>query len=441
MDKSPWHIFDAARPRLMHCSARAGKAGGAGLEPGPRTYGNDDADDDAQSQDQVQAGVEGKMVHADGFLTASATVPSSSIGQAPNGTAARGVKRKKDGSATPADSAPGTPSVDAPGDLPTPTLKAQSLQGTISTNARAPVANPRRQIKWHFRPDLQPVSRFDEAEMKRHWLDLAGYGVRGEEADWSALFGLGDLDEVEPGATREDGREVGNGIDNGKTELKDLIEGIETLRRHLEELAASAQKEQQDLVQRAAPAESTGSPSKDNGHLAAPSTLDGPDVSSLYTTLTHPSAPLPPDPADLHAHSHTFIRIPVNQLDNGTFDALWSRGEPMVVDGINERLKERWDPDGMIEMFGQEECGVTDCETDMAWASTVKDFFEAFKDEKGRGGQILKLKVSMRPWCTASITAARGSGARSHGEVEHSLCLPSSAMTLSAYGSHDGGRS
>jgi hypothetical protein len=435
MDQSPWHIFAAARPRLMHCSARAGKTGdGKTLEPGPRTYGNADVEGgdrvpvdghgQGEAHERASSLATGEKRSADGFLTSPSFPLEPSVGDHHT----RGVKRKADGLAP--DQSPRTD--EAASDAH---ARASNRAGATAAGQANGIrlATRTRQIKWHFRPDLQPVSRFDEEEIKRHWLDLAGYSIRGEEADWKALFGLGELDAgtkskglppVEGhrmvdadvlgsdaatgdqsdngGAKAQQGKADGMDVEQVKEEsepdVKQLIDGIESLRRHLAELASRTERKAEDARKPAvkstllAEASDASISTQDASDQAA-----NVDFASFYTQATHPTAPLPPDPASLHAESHPFMRIHVDKLDNSTFDALWGKGEPMVVDGIDHRLKEKWDPDGMIDMFGDERCGVTNCETNVAWESTVREFFEAFKDKEGRGRAILKLKVRIHP--------------------------------------------
>lgn len=149
-------------------------------------------------------------------------------------------------------------------------------------------------------------------------------------------------------------------------------------------------------------------------------------ISFSYTKYTHPNPPS--DPANLSDYSLPFIYLPSPEgLDNKAFDELWSKGEPIVVGGVNVhvggghggqrrgegekmgREGEEWGPEKFIERFGEEQCSVVDCQTDTPLVSTVGAFFAAFgekvsrpqvmegmeekRKEKKRQG-ILKLKVS-----------------------------------------------
>lgn len=149
-------------------------------------------------------------------------------------------------------------------------------------------------------------------------------------------------------------------------------------------------------------------------------------ISFSYTKYTHPNPPS--DPANLSDYSLPFIYLPSPEgLDNKAFDELWSKGEPIVVGGVNVhvggghggrrrgdgkkmgREGEEWGPEKFIERFGEEQCSVVDCQTDTPLVSTIGAFFAAFgenvsrpremegmeekRKEKKRQG-ILKLKVS-----------------------------------------------
>ncbi|KIR76796.1 hypothetical protein I305_06296 [Cryptococcus gattii E566] len=57
-------------------------------------------------------------------------------------------------------------------------------------------------------------------------------------------------------------------------------------------------------------------------------------ISFSYTKYTHPNPPS--DPANLSDYSLPFIYLPSPEgLDNKAFDELWSKGEPIVVGGVN----------------------------------------------------------------------------------------------------------
>ena len=154
---------------------------------------------------------------------------------------------------------------------------------------------------YHFRPDLIPVSRFSEEELKQHWLDLAN-------------FLLEQHDDLSSKLSR-----FGLGVNNPLTEA---------IRE------ASASKDA-------------------NGHDPA---LSAQEIDSLYTTQTNVAASPIPDPAGLEQHARPFLRSDVGKLDNERFELLWARGEPLCVDGVGGQLPMSWNPDDLIERFGSEVC-------------------------------------------------------------------------------------
>lgn len=140
-------------------------------------------------------------------------------------------------------------------------------------------------------------------------------------------------------------------------------------------------------------------------------------ISFNYTKHTHPNPPS--DPANLSNYSLPFIYLPSPEgLNNKAFDELWSKGEPIVIGGVNVHVGggdggqrrgvgEEWGPEKFMERFGEEQCSVVDCQSDTPLVSTVGAFFAAFgesvsrpggseegekRKEKKRQG-ILKLKV------------------------------------------------
>jgi len=167
---------------------------------------------------------------------------------------------------------------------------------------------------WHFRGDLQAVSRFGEKEISGHWERIAefvlnddpGGGVE-RERERLGLLGLGDAGEEIVNAIRQDRPDVP--LD---PELQDL-------------------------------------------GLAKPViTLE--EIKNIYTKSTNPKAMPIPDPAKLEDKSREFMMVKMDELDNERFDRLWSRGEPIVVDGVREKMKMSWGPDDFIKRFGHELC-------------------------------------------------------------------------------------
>jgi hypothetical protein len=142
-----------------------------------------------------------------------------------------------------------------------------------------------------------------EEELRMHWMGLAESGVKGDmaKAHWADLFGY-------------------TGADAAKFE--DDIERIRTLHT-----------------------------SSDDGHGK-----EAFDSSSYYTNPSQ-SEPFPADPAGLTKESHPFIKAHIEDLNNETFDKLWAKGEPMVVDGLDQKFRTQWAPEDMVANFGEDVCG------------------------------------------------------------------------------------
>jgi hypothetical protein len=163
---------------------------------------------------------------------------------------------------------------------------------------------------WHFRDDLQAVSRFSEAELRGHWERIAEFVLsegEGKVREKLGLLGLGDARE-------------------------ELVQAVESDR-------ANPPIDPEIL------SEETGPPA-----------IMQYDIEKLYTRQTHPSALPIPDPANLTEHSRQFMKVDMDKLDNPIFDILWGKGEPLVVDGVGKRMKMSWGPDDFIERFGDEMC-------------------------------------------------------------------------------------
>jgi lysine-specific demethylase 3 len=237
---------------------------------------------------------------------------------------------------------------------------------TTSSSTQRHWEKPKMRPAFHFRPDLQPVSRFSEAELRQHWLALVNFVLEGRDAaliiERLRLLGLAEDDEV-----------------------LEAIKGWVTS-------------------------------SSDRANDDSPSEVLSPgDIERLYTKSTHAEAIPIPDPAGLEEHSLQFIRTDFEGLDNSRFEVLWAKGEPMVLDNVDKRLKLSWTPDDFIERFGDEPCGecrtflsevtvtcistgltclvVVDCQTNKPHSSSIRNFFRSFKEADTRGKAILKLKV------------------------------------------------
>ena len=165
---------------------------------------------------------------------------------------------------------------------------------------------------FHFRPDLQPVSKFDVDALKVDWEALADFG----------------LDAVDEGLERR--RIFGVPPDE-------------------EDLGATLDAYPPSHTGRRASAEAIQASSDEIARL-------------YYATNTKPMATPIQDPANIGNYSLPFIFVAADRLDNELFDQLWARGEPIIVDGVGGSMTHMWTPDTFIERFGSEPCRESRCQ-------------------------------------------------------------------------------
>ncbi|OCF44720.1 hypothetical protein I317_01409 [Kwoniella heveanensis CBS 569] len=202
---------------------------------------------------------------------------------------------------------------------------------------------------FHIRSDLQPVSRFDDEELRAHWLKLAD-------------FVLEEKDDME--------------IRLRLMGLKYDDEEVEKTLKEFPDLSVPP-PEIDPALETSTDGTSTGTSKK---------------IVYEYTKKTHATAIPIPDPARLEAESREFMFVSNDDLDNKVFDDMWSKGEPIVVRDVGKRLHLDWTPESFIERFGKEPCYVVDCQSNKPRLTNVGAFFEMFKNTEGRGTDILKLK-------------------------------------------------
>lgn len=196
-----------------------------------------------------------------------------------------------------------------------------------------------RDIAWHFRGDLQPVSRFTEKELMGHWKGL-------------------QMLELE----KDKDKEKGEGKDEGKGKGKEKATG-NSVTAELGTATAG------DTVHRPTRSQSSGSGTGPAEPTDKPPPPPSVDIDSFYNAITRPPVPLPLDPADLRQQSLKIIRITTDALDNPLFDRLWAKGEPIVVDGLLEKFKTSWIPEEMIARFGNQKCGELSPFTAWSWVA------------------------------------------------------------------------
>lgn len=111
---------------------------------------------------------------------------------------------------------------------------------------------------------------------------------------------------------------------------------------------------------------------------------------------------MPWQPASTHVvksiPSCEIVRHAKEKLTEELFLRTWSKGEPLLVEGVQTR--QAWDPAKFIEVYGNDECEISRCDGDgINKTVRVRDFFRTFgmtnaekRDCLGPG--IWKLKVS-----------------------------------------------
>ena len=188
----------------------------------------------------------------------------------------------------------------SPMDIPD-AARPRLLRCTGGTDANGKVRN-----QFHVRSDLQPVSSFSADELREHWLALVACV----------------MDDVE---STEDRIRLLR-VENEDAELRGMVENW------------SSNNDQRKKESNIEPA------------------LSDNEITELYQKSTNPSADDIADPANLAHLSLPFMFITAERLNHETFDLLWTRGEPIVVDGVGQRFKHTWTPDTLIERFGSEPC-------------------------------------------------------------------------------------
>ncbi|KIY71791.1 hypothetical protein CYLTODRAFT_418508 [Cylindrobasidium torrendii FP15055 ss-10] len=113
------------------------------------------------------------------------------------------------------------------------------------------------------------------------------------------------------------------------------------------------------------------------------------------------SSPLSPPPDEEQAPfdgpvsvpQHDTPRFTPTELTSEEFRKHWNSGTPMIVTGMNDRLKLGWSPDFCIERYGLFEVRLVDCQTnDERGKMKVGDFFRQFGRYSERNSDVLKLK-------------------------------------------------
>lgn len=389
MGESPWFLENAARPRLLRCSnavpvkgrlAAKDESEGKDVKP---VIDRTRSVSSEETQDKGRGGVVERsstasrdpVAFSDGVASSGTEPPAESSGpvqdtiagkplnDTPTDDPSSSIAEKEtapptlngvDQISTPTiprltpDAEPDTQTTqtlvvaepDPESPIPNPSLSQVSSSSQPARRARtaaAATANGARKTKlnFHVRPELLPVTRFHRDELESHWEKLLGLVLDQE-------------------MTKED-RARWLGLEDGDGELMDKVEEYIRKRKHRPTSSEFTTKD------------STGDTGNSDVHASGdtprlesePESGPSPEVNKYYTrsTTAHDPAIKPiPDPAGLEDQTHPFMLVQADDLDNTLFDRLWSKGEPMVVNGIGERFKQSWTPDTFINRFGTEDC-------------------------------------------------------------------------------------
>ncbi|KAL1495501.1 hypothetical protein AB1Y20_016866 [Prymnesium parvum] len=111
-------------------------------------------------------------------------------------------------------------------------------------------------------------------------------------------------------------------------------------------------------------------------------------AAAFAAAATPPPPPLPPPS---HAHAHATLRRQPSRLaaaSSAAFTAawlsLWERGEPIVVGGVQRRLREQWTPARFSREFGGARVDLVDVRSAAQFAAPLRQFFAGFADASAR---------------------------------------------------------
>lgn len=108
---------------------------------------------------------------------------------------------------------------------------------------------------------------------------------------------------------------------------------------------------------------------------------------------------IPPDPSSFAAGtlstpqsaagfssipSHDTLRFADSQLTDDLFRSVWTKGEPLVVTGLQQKFRIQWTPQYFTSKYGTQSCLILECQTDQNKRVTVGEFFSWFGKYEGR---------------------------------------------------------
>ena len=104
--------------------------------------------------------------------------------------------------------------------------------------------------------------------------------------------------------------------------------------------------------------------------------------------------------------------------DEARFLAVWALGEPIVVEGCGERLRERWTPDALAAQHGDHEVPLVDIRSGRAFYRPLREFLQGFRRPDLRptppaanGSCKAKASAASAPSVTSRTSATGGRSA------------------------------
>ncbi|KAL1742882.1 hypothetical protein HDZ31DRAFT_83810 [Schizophyllum fasciatum] len=120
-----------------------------------------------------------------------------------------------------------------------------------------------------------------------------------------------------------------------------------------------------------------------------------PSLSEVPYAPSPEAVVLPAGAGDAEAYrtpSFAIRRIAYEDVTEDLMRSYLSRGEPLIVTGLEHRMKVSWTPEYFIEQYGDRSCLITNCVDEKNKQITVKEFFETFGKYEERDDQVWKLK-------------------------------------------------
>ena len=116
----------------------------------------------------------------------------------------------------------------------------------------------------------------------------------------------------------------------------------------------------------------------------------------VYRLQVIPASLYDPIPSPPSSPSYTSNNKPSSSSSSTppppSFASLWTLGIPILVKDVLPRFKLTWTPEYFIQQYGEQNCLVIECQTDVNRRLSVREFFGKFGKYEGRT-ECWKLKV------------------------------------------------